>query len=121
MAKASPIQTKKPKLHIRKGDMVRVLSGKDRGTDGRVMGIVKKRNIHNNEITYKAIVEGKNMVTRHRKPDAQNPQGSILKTEAGIHLSKLMLLEKGKPTRIGRTKTEKGWVRVSKKTGEIIK
>ena len=102
------------KLHIKKGDTVRVLSGQDRGKEGRVQVIYKK--------DQRAIVEGMNMVTKHRKPDQNNPQGSIVQLEAPIHVSNLMLVDpkSGEPTRIGRIKTEKGWVRVSKKTGEII-
>ena len=102
------------KLHIKKGDTVRILSGRDRGKDGRVQVVMVK--------DQRAIVEGVNMVTKHQKPDQNNPQGQILETEAPIHVSKLMLIDpkSGEPTRIGRTKTEKGWVRVSKKSGEII-
>jgi large subunit ribosomal protein L24 len=92
------------------------LSGRDRGKEGRVQVINKK--------DYRAIVEGMNMVTKHRKPDQNNPQGSIIQTEAAIHISNLMLVDPSsrQPTRVGRVKNEngKGWVRVSKKTGEII-
>ena len=111
------------KLHIKKGDTVRVLSGKDRGQQGRVQLIVNSKNTRTGEVVRKAIIEGMNMVTKHKKPDQNNQQGGIVQTEAGIHVSKLMLVEPktGKPTRVGRQKTEKGWVRVSKKTGEIIK
>ena len=67
-----------------------------------------------------AIVEGLNIVTKHKKPDNKNPQGSIVEIEAGIHISSLMLIEPktGKGTRVGRTKTDEGWVRVSKKPEE---
>jgi large subunit ribosomal protein L24 len=101
------------KLHIKKDDSVKVLSGKDRGAQGRVLVVMPKDN--------KAIVEGVNLVKKHIKPNQQNPNGTILEQEAPIHLSNLQLLVNGKPTRVGRTLTEKGWVRVSKKTGEIIK
>jgi large subunit ribosomal protein L24 len=68
------------------------------------------------------IVEGVNMITRHRKPSAQNPQGGIEKTEAGIHISNVMLLEGASVTRVGRKKAENGkLVRYSKKSGEVIK
>lgn len=104
------------KLHIKKGDTVRVLSGRDRGKEGRVQVIIKK--------DYRAIVEGMNMVTKHRKPDQSNPQGSVVELEAPIHISNLMIVDPktGEPTRVGRVKNEngKGWVRVSKKSGEII-
>jgi large subunit ribosomal protein L24 len=101
------------KLHIKKDDSVKVLSGKVRGAQGRVLVVMPKDN--------KAIVEGVNLVKKHIKPNQQNPNGTILEQEAPIHLSNLQLLVNGKPTRVGRTLTEKGWVRVSKKTGEIIK
>ena len=74
--------------------------------------------------TNKAIVEGVNLVSKHTKPDAKNPQGGIVKKEAPIHISNLMLIEPstGKPTRIGRKLNEKGkLVRFSKKSGEEIK
>lgn len=122
MAKASETP-KKPKLHVRKGDTVRVISGKSRGKQGRIQQIVSKKNIYNNQVQYRAIVEGLNLVTKNRRPDQQNPQGSVVQLEASIHISKLMLLDpkSGKPTRIGRQKTDKGWVRISKASGEIIK
>lgn len=102
------------KLHIKKGDTVRVLSGKDRGREGRVLVVFPA--------TQKAIVEGINIVYKHRRPDQQNPQGEIVEQEAGIHISKLMLVANGEPTRTGRVKNEdgKGWIRISKKTGEIV-
>jgi large subunit ribosomal protein L24 len=102
------------KLHIRKGDNVRVLSGRDRGKEGRVMLVFPQ--------TQKAIVEGINLVQRHLRPDQENPQGGIQEQEAPIHVSKLMVLDGGEPTRVGRKKSEngKGWERYSKKTGETI-
>lgn len=113
----------RPKLHIKKGDEVRVLSGRERGKSGRVLKIEHKRDKRTDEVQSRAIVEGLNMVTKHKKPDQKNPQGSIVETEAGIHISNLMLIDPktNKVTRVGRKKTENGWVRVSKKTGEIIK
>lgn len=113
----------RPKLHIKKGDEVRVLSGRERGKSGRVLKIEHKRDKRTDEVQSRAIVEGLNIVTKHKKPDQKNPQGSIVETEAGIHISNLMLIDPAtkKVTRIGRRKTENGWVRVSKKTGEIIK
>ena len=113
----------KPKLHIKKGDTVKVLSGKDRGKTGRELEIVYKRDPRANAYISKAIVEGANMATKHRRPDSKNPQGSIVEVEAPLHVAKLALVESrtGKTTRIGRKKTENGWVRYSKKTGEIIK
>jgi large subunit ribosomal protein L24 len=113
---------KRPKLHIKKGDEVRVLSGKERGKTGKVLAIVHKTDKRTGEVSSRAIVEGVATIKKHRKPDQQNPQGSIIETEGTIHVSNLQLLDpkSGEPTRIGRKKTDKGWVRVSKKSGEII-
>jgi large subunit ribosomal protein L24 len=112
---------KKPKLHIKKGDTVKVLSGKDRGKQGRVLEIVFKRDTRSQSYISKAIVEGVNMATKHRRPDSKNPQGAIVEVEVPLHVSKLALVVGGKTTRTGRKQTENGWVRYSKKTGEIIK
>lgn len=111
------------KLHIKKGDIVKVISGRSRGKEGRVLEISSKRDPRTDEVQYRAIVEGVNMITKHRKPDQKNPEGAIIETEGTIHVSNLMLIDPKtkKPTRIGRTKTENGWVRVSKKSNEIIK
>jgi large subunit ribosomal protein L24 len=113
----------RPKLHIKKGDQVMVLAGREKGKAGRILKIEYKRDKRTDVVQCRAIVEGLNIVTKHKKPDNKNPQGTIVQMEAGIHVSNLMLIEPktGKVTRIGRTKTENGWVRVSKKTGEIIK
>lgn len=104
------------KYHIKKGDTVLVLSGEYKGTEGKVLEIVTK--------TDKAIVEGVNLISKHTKPNAKSPQGGIIKKEAPIHISNLMLINpsNGKPTRVGRKMSEKGkLVRYSKKTGEEIK
>ena len=104
------------KLHIKKGDMVFVNAGEDKGKTGRVLRVLVDAN--------RAIVEGVNMVSKHTKPNAKNPQGGIEKKEASIHLSNLNVIDPktGKPTRIGRKKNEKGaLVRYSKKSGEEIK
>ena len=115
---------KRPKLHIKKGDDVKVLSGRERGKTGRVLVITHKEDPKTGAVQYRAIVEGLNLVSKHRRPDQQNPQGGIVETEAGIHISNLQLIDpKSKePTRIGRKPNEKGkgWVRYSKKSGEII-
>lgn len=111
-----------PKLHVKKGDDVMVISGRERGKTGKVLRIVHKKDKYTGDVQHRAIVEGANMVVKHKKPDQQNPQGAKIEMEAAIHISNLMLLDpKTKtPTRIGRKKTENGWVRVSKKSGEII-
>ena len=104
------------KLHIRKEDTVKVLSGNYRNKQGKVLQVLPK--------AYRAIVEGVNMVSRHRKPSARNPQGGIEKKEASIHISNLMLVDPatGDTTRIGRKRNEAGKLeRYSKKTGKIIK
>lgn len=112
------------KLHIKKGDEVKVLSGKDRGKTGKVLVIVHKTDKKTGTIQSRAIVEGMKKVTKHRRPDQQNPQGGIIETESSIHISNLQLVDPKtkEATRIGRKRNEngKGWVRVSKKSGEII-
>jgi len=107
---------KQPKLHIKKGDTVKVIAGDDKGKEGKVLEIdsAKKR----------AFIEGVNIVTRHEKPSAGKPEGGIKKTEASINISNLMLIDpaSGKPTRVGRKANDKGKLqRYSKKTGEFIK
>lgn len=103
------------KIHIKKGDMVKVIAGDSKGSQGKVL-MVDKEN-------YRALVEGVNMVSKHAKPNAKNPQGGIVKQEAPIHISNLMVLDaKGVATRIGRRMGEEGkLVRYSKKSGEEIK
>jgi large subunit ribosomal protein L24 len=104
------------KIHIKKGDNVMVITGESKGQKGRVLEVdrVKKQ----------AIVEGVNLVSRHTKPNAKAPQGGILRKEASVHISNLMLIDPttGKPARIGRRLNEKNkLVRYSKKSGEEIK
>jgi large subunit ribosomal protein L24 len=104
------------KLHIKKGDTVMVISGESRGQKGRVLEVNRDKS--------RAIVEGVNMVSKHTKPNAKAPQGGILKKEAAIHVSNLMLVDptSGKATRIGRKLNESNkLVRYSKKSGEEIK
>ena len=90
------------KLHIKKGDIVFVNAGEDKGKTGRVLQVLVKDN--------RAIVEGINVVSKHTKPNAKNPQGGIEKKEAPIHLSNLNVVDpkSGKATRIGRKLNEKG-------------
>ena len=104
------------KLHIKKGDTVFVNTGEYKGQKGRVLEVNRK--------TDRAVVEGINMISKHTKPNAQNPDGGIVKQEAPVHISNLMLLDpsSGAPTRIGRKADDKGkLVRYSKKSGEEIK
>lgn len=104
------------KLHIKKGDTVYVIAGEDRGKSGKVLEVIKDKD--------RAIVEGLNMVSKHTKPNSKNPQGGIIKQEAGIHISNLQIVDpsKGVPTRIGRRLNAEGkLVRYAKKSGEEIK
>ncbi|MFW6277247.1 MAG: 50S ribosomal protein L24 [Prolixibacteraceae bacterium] len=104
------------KLHIKKGDTVVVITGENKGQKGRVLEVVRKTN--------RAIVEGVNLMKKHTKPNAENPQGGIIEQEAPVHVSNLMLVDpkSGEPTRISRKLNDKGdLVRFSKKTGEEIK
>ncbi len=104
------------KLHIKKGDNVYVNSGENRGQKGRVLEVDVKNQ--------RAIVEGVNMMSKHTKPNADNPNGGIIKKEASIHISNLMLIDpkSGEPTRIGRKLNDSDkLVRYSKKSGEEIK
>lgn len=104
------------KLHIKKGDIVYVNSGEDKGKTGRVLEILVGKN--------RAIVEGVNIISKSSKPNAANPQGGIVKKEASIQISNLNPLDPktGKPTRIGRIRNAEGkLVRISKKSGEEIK
>jgi large subunit ribosomal protein L24 len=104
------------KLHIKKGDTVFVNTGESKGQKGRVLEVDRDKS--------RAIVEGINMMSKHTKPNAKSPNGGIIKKEAPIHISNLMLIDptSGKPTRIGRKLDSKGkLVRYSKKSGEEIK
>jgi large subunit ribosomal protein L24 len=105
-----------PKLNIRKGDTVKVIAGDSKGQQGKVLSVsLAKRRV---------IVEGLNMVSKHTKPNATNTEGGIVKTEAPIHISNVMLIDpkSGKATRVGRKANAEGkLVRVAKKSGEEIK
>jgi len=104
------------KLHIKKGDIVIVNTGVDKGNEGRVLEVLPKKQ--------RAIVEGVNLVKKHTKPNSKHPQGGIIKKEASIHISNLNIKDpsSGKATRIGRRLGANGkLVRYSKKSGEEIK
>ncbi len=103
------------KLHIKKGDMVYVLSGEDRGHTGRVLSVDREHQ--------RAIVEGANIVTKATKPTARYPQGGLIKKEAPIHISNLSLIDpkSGKPTRIAIRREDGKVVRIAKKSGQEIK
>ena len=103
------------KLHIKKDDTVIVLTGSDKGKSGRVLKVLVEEQ--------RAIVEGKNMVSKSTKPSAKNPQGGIVKQEAPIHISNLSLIDpkSGKATRVAIKREGKKVVRIAKKSGEEIK
>ena len=103
------------KLHIKKGDTVAVIAGDSKGQQGRVLKV--------NVDTQRAIVEGVSMVSKHTKPNAQNPKGGIVKQESPVHISNLKVIDgAGNASRIGRRVDEDGnKVRYSKKSGEVIK
>ena len=103
------------KIHIRKGDTVIVLAGRDKGKTGKVQKVLVEDN--------KAIVEGINIVSKSQKPSAQNPQGGIVKQEAPIHISNLSLVDpkSGKATRVSVKREGKNVIRIAKKSGEEIK
>ena len=103
------------KIKIRKNDMVLVTAGNSKGIKGKVIKIFPKE--------YRAMVEGVNIISKHTKPNAANPQGGIIKQESKIHISNLMLIDpkSGESTKIGRKVDKKSGnlVRYSKKTGEV--
>ncbi len=100
------------KLKIKTGDTVKVIAGDHKGEEGKVIKVYLDKN--------RALVEGVNMVSKHTKPSAENPQGGIVKKEASIHVSNLMLVENGTTTRVGyRTEGDKK-VRFSKKSKEVL-
>ena len=97
---------------IKKGDTVKVIAGKDKDKEGKVIAVDTKN--------HRVLVEGVNMVTKHTKPSAANQQGGIVETEAYIEVSNVMYLHKGQPTRIGFKMDGDKKVRFAKKTGDVI-
>lgn len=102
------------KINIRKDDIVRVIAGEDKGKQGKVLFVEPKKN--------RAIVEGVNIISRHTKPNATYPNGAIVKKEAAIHISNLMLVDPklNEPTKVGRKRMDGKLVRYAKKSGEVI-
>jgi large subunit ribosomal protein L24 len=100
------------KLKIKTGDTVKVIAGDHKGEEGKVLKISTEKN--------RAIVEGVNMISKHTKPNAANPQGGIIKKEAPIHMSNIMLLENGTTTKVGIRMEGDKKVRFSKKTDKAI-
>ena len=97
-------------MNIKKGDTVKVIAGKDKDKEGKVLAVKDG----------KVLVEGVNMVTKHTKPSAANQQGGIVNKEAPIDASNVMLVVKGKATRVGFKMEGDKKVRVAKATGEVI-
>jgi large subunit ribosomal protein L24 len=100
------------KLKIKSGDTVKVIAGENKGQEGKVTKVVFEKN--------RAFVEGVNLVSKHTKPSAQSPQGGIVKKEASIHISNLMLVENGETTRVGYRMEDGKKVRFSKKSDKAI-
>lgn len=102
-------------MNIRKGDLVQVISGNDKGKKGKVLSVSKDRN--------RVIVEGVRLMKRHTRPNRRDPQGGIIEREASIHVSNLMIIcpTDGKPTRICKRQVEGGrYLRASARSGEMI-
>ncbi|GGA44338.1 MULTISPECIES: 50S ribosomal protein L24 [Psychrobacillus] len=102
-------------MHVKKGDKVMVISGKDKGKTGVILAAFPKKD--------RVLVEGVNIIKKHMKPNQVNPQGGIVSQEAAIHVSNVMLIDPktGEPTRVGYKVEDGKKVRVAKKSGEIIK
>jgi large subunit ribosomal protein L24 len=102
------------KLKIKSGDIVRVIAGDHKGSEGKIVRVLREKN--------KAIVEGVNMVSKHTKPSAKNPQGGIVKKEAPIHVSNLSLIDsKSKEaTKVGFKQEGDKKVRFSKKSNQVL-
>ncbi len=100
-------------MKIRKGDLVQVISGSYFGKEGRVLKVLKERD--------RLIVEGINMLKKHMRPNQENQQGAIVEKEGSIHVSNVMLISNGKPSRVGYKLSKNGSkVRFSKKTNKDI-
>ena len=109
---------KRKKLHVKKGDDVKVIAGNEKGKEGRVLAVFPAKE--------RVLVEGVNMRVHHDQPTQENPQGGRIEREVSIHISNVMVIDPstGEPTRIGRKRVEDEtggrWVRYGKKSGEII-
>ena len=100
-------------MKIKKGDTVQVICGSETGKSGRVIKVFRAKN--------KVVVEGLNLVKKHTRPTQENPQGGIMEKEASIHISNVMFIAGGKPTRIGYKTLDNGKkVKFAKTTGEVI-
>ena len=101
-------------MHVKKGDKVKVITGKDKGKEGVILAAFPKQD--------RVLVEGVNIVKKHTKPNQENPQGGIMSVEAAIHVSNVMLIDpkSGEPTRVGYKIEDGKKVRVAKKSGVVI-
>ncbi|MFD1039147.1 50S ribosomal protein L24 [Virgibacillus byunsanensis] len=101
-------------MHVKKGDKVKVISGKDRGKQGTILEAFPK--------SERVLVEGINMIKKHAKPSQDNPQGGILNQEAAIHVSNVMPIDpkSGEPTRVGYEERDGNKVRIAKRSGEAL-
>ena len=97
---------------LKKGDLVKVIAGKDKGKEGKILAINTKKGT--------ALVEGVNMITKHTKPSAANQNGGIIHQEGAVDLSNLMFVYKGKATRLGYAVKDDKKVRIAKSTGDVI-
>ena len=96
------------KFKLKSGDTVKVIAGDHKGSEGKVLQIIKDKD--------RVLVEGVNLVSKHTKPNAQNPQGGIVKKEASLHISNVMLVEEGVAVRVGYKVDGDTKTRISKKT-----
>ncbi len=115
MGKKKKFETKRflPKIHVKKGDTVRIMAGADKGTEGEVLEVFRDK--------YRAIVAQANLVLKHKKP-TETSEGGIVEEPASIHISNLMVVANGTASKVGRKLNDAGkLVRYSKKTGEEIK
>ncbi|MFZ4454402.1 50S ribosomal protein L24 [Salibacterium aidingense] len=103
-----------PKLHVKKGDKVKVITGKDKGKEGVILQAFPSQS--------RVLVEGINMIKKHEKPSQENPQGGILNQEAPIHVSNVMPIDPStnEPTRVGSKVEDGKKVRIAKKSGEPL-
>ncbi|PLR77875.1 50S ribosomal protein L24 [Bacillus sp. V3-13] len=101
-------------MHVKKGDKVMVISGKDKGKTGTILAAFPKQS--------RVLVEGINVVKKHSKPSQANPQGGIISLEAPIHVSNVMPIDpkSGEPTRVGYKEVDGKKVRIAKKSGEVL-
>jgi large subunit ribosomal protein L24 len=101
-------------MHVKKGDKVKVITGKDKGKTGVILAAFPKQD--------RVIVEGVNIVKKHAKPSQDNPQGGIISREAAIHVSNVMVIDPqtGEPTRVGYNEVDGKKVRIAKKSGAVL-